>query len=326
MKLLEYIARGIVSAEESLDWVKLRYKERFRRFDPARPLLYRGYGRQGRVFIRGRVLEDSETGFEPEPGWRDNIRNTIRRFETDEIRGARVRARFQEQELECTADNEAFFRFEFHPGRALEPGWHRVEAEIVESMAHEDTGVEVGEALIPPEDADFVVVSDMDDTVIQTGASDRTTLLRVVMTNDAHSRKPFEGVGALYHALQAGPGGNGFNPIFYLSRSPWNVYELLTGFMEHHELPKGPLLLRDAGLEEEQLARFLTESVPSASATPAESYPRYSRPESPAMITSSVSSPRPTQPMMPHISGPPRPPRRSCRRRGRPGGPGPSAR
>lgn len=249
MNVLENIARGIVSIEEALDRLKLSYKERFDRFSRAHPMIYRGYGRDDRVLLSGRVMEEDEAGFEPEPGLLDNVRNTIRRFETDEIRGATVRARLGDMELRTQASQEAFFHFEFRPAVPLEPGWHAVEVEVEASMASEDTGVQSGEVLIPPADADFVVVSDMDDTVIRSGAAAKPTLLRVMFMNDAHTRKPFEGVAALYRALVAGPSGSNRNPVFYLSRSPWNLYDMLTGFMEYHDVPKGPLLLRDAGLK-----------------------------------------------------------------------------
>jgi phosphatidate phosphatase APP1 len=43
-------------------------------------------------------------------------------------------------------------------------------------------------------------------------------------------------------------GGKERNPIFYVSLSPWNYYNLLSQFLEINEIPSGPLLLRDYGL------------------------------------------------------------------------------
>ena len=36
-----------------------------------------------------------------------------------------------------------------------------------------------------------------------------------------------------------------------MSKSPWNLYDLLVEFLDRHELPRGPLLLRDMGLNTE---------------------------------------------------------------------------
>jgi phosphatidate phosphatase APP1 len=56
---------------------------------------------------------------------------------------------------------------------------------------------------------------------------------------------PFDHVDLLYRALQLGPDGEGLNPIFYVSSSPWNLYDLLEEFFRVHGIPEGPLFLRD---------------------------------------------------------------------------------
>lgn len=248
MKVPDIIVRAAVETEDALDRLKLAYKERFNRFDPARVLPYRSYGRADRLVVRGRVMEATETGFEPEPGFLDNIRNTLRRMETDEIRGATVRATFRGLEVTAQADGEAFLEIVIEPAEEVEPGWHSVALEIVESMAAEHEGPSHAEVLVPSEDCDFLVVSDLDDTVIRTGATERLGMLGTVLLNDAHTRLPFQGVPALYRALARGPSGEGDNPFFYLSRSAWNLYGMLEGFLDHNDLPKGPLILKDYGL------------------------------------------------------------------------------
>lgn len=250
MGIGDRLAEVLVRTEEGLDRLKLGWKRRFNRFSPAHIVPYRGYGRSDILLLTGRVLEAEETGFDPEPGLWTNIRNTIRRLETDEIRGASIRVRFRDVELEVEADDEAFFTVRVEPDPPVEPGWHEVELEVVEAMAEEHVGAVTGEVLVPPGNADFMVVSDLDDTVLRTGAEDRLTMFRTVLLNDARSRTPFHGVHGLYRALEAGPDGGGANPFFYLSRSAWNLYPMLEGFLAHQDLPKGPLLLKDYGLRE----------------------------------------------------------------------------
>jgi phosphatidate phosphatase APP1 len=50
-------------------------------------------------------------------------------------------------------------------------------------------------------------------------------------------------VAAFYRALHAG-----VNPMFYVSKSPWNLYLPLVELMQAEAIPLGPLLLRDFGL------------------------------------------------------------------------------
>ena len=42
---------------------------------------------------------------------------------------------------------------------------------------------------------------------------------------------------------------NNKNPIFYVSNSPWNLYDMLVDFLKINNIPKGPILLRDFGLQ-----------------------------------------------------------------------------
>jgi phosphatidate phosphatase APP1 len=67
----------------------------------------------------------------------------------------------------------------------------------------------------------------------------------IVLRNNAHTRLPFEGAAAFYRALQSGADSNSFNPIFYLSSSPWNLYDMLEDFLDVHGFPPGPLFLKD---------------------------------------------------------------------------------
>lgn len=75
---------------------------------------------------------------------------------------------------------------------------------------------------------------------------------RVTLLGNAYTRLPFEGVSAFYRALTFGTGPSADNPIFYVSSSPWNLYDLLQDFFHIEELPNGPLFLRDFGITPEQ--------------------------------------------------------------------------
>jgi phosphatidate phosphatase APP1 len=66
----------------------------------------------------------------------------------------------------------------------------------------------------------------------------------MVLLENARTRLPFAGVAAFYRALANGQGG-AKNPIFYVSSSPWNLYDVIAGFLEAERIPAGPLLLRD---------------------------------------------------------------------------------
>jgi phosphatidate phosphatase APP1 len=102
--------------------------------------------------------------------------------------------------------------------------------------------------LVPPATARFAVVSDIDDTVIWTNVGNRLKMVLTVALLNERTRVPFPGVAGFYQALARGAGGAEQNPIFYVSSSPWNLYDLLVAFLDIHAIPRGPLFLRDYGL------------------------------------------------------------------------------
>lgn len=69
--------------------------------------------------------------------------------------------------------------------------------------------------------------------------------LSIIFGNGARDRVTFPGVPALYRALTRGPDGEGHNPVFYVSMSGWNLYDLLEEFLDINDIPPGPLFLND---------------------------------------------------------------------------------
>lgn len=247
-----HLSSAVHSAETFFDRLKLGYKWRFNRFFNLNVVTYRGFGSQERVWFRGRVLDDhSAVTGDHDSVWR-NVTTTLRRIETDEIPGATVRVRFYDAELELETDESGFFDAVLEPRRIdRERLWHEVHVELLRPLsASREPIFATGQVIIPDEDVEFGLISDLDDTVIRTGAQNRLQMGRVVLLNNASTRTPFPGVASFYRALQGGPDRQGHNPIFYVSSSPWNLYSLFVDFLESHDVPPGPVLLRDYGFVE----------------------------------------------------------------------------
>ena len=100
--------------------------------------------------------------------------------------------------------------------------------------------------------ARFGVISDIDDTIVETGATNFLKHWRTVVANSARSRTAFPGVSHLYRALTKGAGGPETNPIFYVSSSPWNLYDLFESFLALRKIPHGPMFLKDFGLDRDK--------------------------------------------------------------------------
>jgi phosphatidate phosphatase APP1 len=261
------LAHFVVDVEDHFDQLKYRLGERFGADDPIMIRPYRGFGSQERLYLKGRVLEnEGVTPPEDNDSLWENLINMYRRFESDEIPHARVLARFQGLEQEVTADEEGFFEVWFRLNQPLAEDqlWQQIELELVEPRREGHPPVKAeGQVLIPPPSAQFGVISDIDDTVLQTDAAHLLRMARTVFLGNARTRLPFKGVGAFYRALFKGTQGkeptpsgesSSYNPLFYVSSSPWNLYGLLTEFFHLQDIPIGPILfLRDWGISEEEL-------------------------------------------------------------------------
>ena len=240
----------IANVDGLSDSLKSRVKKITGHNDPLIIHAYSGHGTADEVVLNGRVLEDQ--GFIPSEdantSW-ENLINMYKRFETDEVRDARLRARFGNLEQEATTDQEGYFSFVFNLSNHSDARlWQEVDLELLDPLTRDGQSVRAtGQIMIPPATAKFGVISDIDDTVIWSNVTNKLKLILTVTLLNERTRMPFKGVAAFYRALQEGASGNENNPIFYVSKSPWNLYTLLVEFFKIHGIPIGPLFLRDLG-------------------------------------------------------------------------------
>lgn len=212
---------------------------------------YRGWGSTTELFVQGRVLQGppiTEAG-PADPWWR-NAWHAYRRLESNEVPGARVRIRAAGAEHEAVSDRDGYFRARLSPAAPLPPErrWHEAEVELLEPLPRRGPVPRAhAHVLTPAAAARFGVISDIDDTVVRTDATSLVRMARHVILGNARTRIPFHGVAAFYRALHAGTAPGVSNPVFYVSSGPWNLYELIVEFMEHRDIPLGPVLLRDWG-------------------------------------------------------------------------------
>lgn len=239
------------SAPEAHPGWKLRLESRFGLLDPIQIQVFRSYGTADALHLRGRVSERKavEGTTEKTSIWR-NILNTLHRLESDEIPGARVRAHFRGRTRETVSDDEGYFAIDIDPPEPLSPGWYDVELELVESVGEPERRRERERVLVPSVSASFGVISDLDDTVIRTHSTELVQTIATVFGGGAHDRMVIPGAPAFYRALARGPGGGDDNPIFYVSKSTWNLYDLFEEFLDVNGMPAGPFFLTDQRLIE----------------------------------------------------------------------------
>ena len=248
------LVRIAFKVEHHLEVGGWRLRRRLGLARPPRILPYRGYGSSEEAVIKARVLENRHV----RPPWR---RHTLlgsaiaswKRYNTVEIPHAKVVARWGEHRWEGTTDEEGFLELWVRPPEGVKAGWHDVELELL-SPASQGVQRVCAPVLVAGPEAEVGVISDLDDTVIVTNVTNFLKRAWALFLTEHRTRLPFEGVDAFYKALREGRTGSACNPIFYVSSSPWNLYEHLDEFLGLHRIPAGPLLLRDWGLSRQGFA------------------------------------------------------------------------
>lgn len=215
-----------------------------------RPMLvvYPGRVARGRLQILGRVLEDE--GVFDAPHSNSTLRNlwlTFKRYETDEIGTARVRYEGPAGSGVLLSDREGYVRLDIetaHLGEDAAP-WTPVRFHLETAKGYDFAPVDAeGRARVVSPAARFGVISDIDDTIIHTGAFKMLRHWRIVTANSPEARAAFPGVSEFYRALCDGAAGPETNPVFYVSSSPWNLSDIFERFMAQKNIPAGPMLLR----------------------------------------------------------------------------------
>lgn len=213
---------------------------------PERPVLeaYRGYGSPEGLVLRGRVLASlRRTTPDPAHSRWQNLRQMASLFLTTEVAGVRVVAPGSGHE--ALSDEEGYVTL-IVPGSDA-AGWQDVAVEIA---GDPESRVQL-RARVPGAAARLGVISDIDDTVMETGAYSLRRNLWTTFTGSALTRRIFPDAVALMTHLTGGER----NPVYYVSSSPWNLHYFLARVFDRAGLAAGPMFLRDLGLSQD---KFIT--------------------------------------------------------------------
>ena len=243
---------------------------------PVRIQPYFGHRSRNRLLLSARALKSGKPQFE-NAGRLQAMRTMLAQFASREAEGVEVRLEIDLAEggkevFTRVTDKEGFVHFdiELDPKLALP---ERTMWDVVALRWRNEDGEQCveGHVLAPSEATRLAVISDIDDTIIETGI---TSGFRSIMKNWKRvlaqlpeERIAVPGADAFYGALGGGAvlhEGEASaekhvsatnRPFFYISSSPWNLYSYLVAFQKVNNLPLGPLKLRDWGFNRETLGR-----------------------------------------------------------------------
>jgi len=217
----------------------------------VRLLAYAGYRNAERLRLRGRIVRYRKP-LNAGEGTLSRLRAMMEIYHSHELPGIEVRLDGLGFSAATETDEEGYFTFDLPHARALpeRTGWEEVTLTTPgREMQAPCAKVPV---MAPGADNNWGIISDIDDTVIETGATDFLKNWRRVLAERPQDRLAVPGASTLYTTI-AGNHRAPARPIFYVSSSPWNLYGFLLEFMELNGIPHGPMFLKDYGVNAEEL-------------------------------------------------------------------------
>ncbi|MDQ1739301.1 MAG: hypothetical protein QOE53_953 [Pseudonocardiales bacterium] len=244
--LLRAVLLALETVERKAAWLLLRLGR------PVRVHPFSGFGTGDWALLGGRVLVGAppraSTG--PTSRWAA-LRANLLPFLSVEVPGAQVRVTLGGREVVARADPEGYLRVLIEDVR-LPPGPHQVTLTPLQPAGQPAVGI----VHVADPAADLAVVSDVDDTIVDSGiAHGVAAIVSTMLLQEQSTRVPLTGAAELYRALATGAPGTVERPFFYLSTSPWNLAGFLQGFLARHRFPDGPLVLTDWGPGADSLLR-----------------------------------------------------------------------
>lgn len=232
-----FVKRRLSFKQRLMNWIRLSGHPSVK--------IYRGFGNSDNITVMGQVFHLSPL---PRKRYRRNVWTNslalLRLFIVKPYNSAAIVLKWKDQTIESITEKDGFFRLEFRPEKVVEPGWHEVSVSIKNyKNKYGEPANGKGQVLIPYV-TQYGCISDIDDTFLISHSTNLWKRLYVLFTENARSRKPFEGVVKHYQLLAyAGTTERMPNPFFYVSSSEWNLYDYIVEFANDNQMPPGVYLL-----------------------------------------------------------------------------------
>ena len=201
---------------------------------------FSGWAGPGGGYLYARVHTGVPTA-KPKPGEStyERLKQTVEALELDALKGGQVSLIGVPGTTTATADDHGFLKIHLPAG--MKTGLHQVTLKVA-SAGYGGRPTTVNVQVFA--DGGVGVISDIDDTLTDTGVTHKLKLLANTLFHSQWELKTFPGAAAAVVAVAGKHGGFPTRPTFYLSGSPWALHSRISDRFDMDGFPKGVMVLR----------------------------------------------------------------------------------
>lgn len=188
------------------------------------------------MYIRGRVVREKDHMPSGRNGHFKALINSLMRFNSSELKYARLKLTSGDNIVETIADEEGFFTF-----REQIKNWKNSNNFTVDLLDAPNPARSYGYFKNTETEDSIGVVTDIDDTILHTGVSSflKLKLIYNSLFINPFKRDSIDGAAEFLKKIDTD------GPYFYVSNSPWNIFNYLQSFLDFNDFPDGSMILRD---------------------------------------------------------------------------------
>ena len=216
---------------------------------------FRGYASQDKLFIQGRISRYRYIKNNPEASPLEHLLDTIKRIFNTRIPDIPCEISVLNHIFLTTTNSAGYFTLEINWPSPFYPScscWLNVAIEVKPILDfYIEKSTLTGEILFISNKQKFIVISDIDDTLLLTGVKSMFywKVLYNTFLKNMEQRRGIPGAPAFFQRLtQLKNQADWQTFVFYVSSTPRTLYDFVLTWLDRCHFPKGPILLKDFGL------------------------------------------------------------------------------
>ncbi|NBU35441.1 MAG: DUF2183 domain-containing protein [Bacteroidetes bacterium] len=216
---------------------------------------FMGYASQDKVFIQGRISRYRFIKNYPDASSWEQLSDTIKRILNTRIPHVNCKISLLKHTFFVKTNSAGYFSLDIPwpcPDFPDQSCWISADISIMPSSEYiiENEFIK-GEILFVSKNQKFIVISDIDDTLLLTGVKSLFYWKVIYNTflKNLEQRRGIPGAPAFFQRLCHLKEHKDWQTfVFYVSSTPRTLYDFVFSWLTRQHFPKGPVLLRDFGL------------------------------------------------------------------------------